>query len=77
MCTFISRIGAGIVIDALPVPPVYSRLVKNPLCTLLYEDSSQRPDDWENVSTTLYYVSSFYLNAAFRCHLVFLKTLPS
>ena len=40
-------------IDALPVPPVYSRLIRNPLCTLLYEDSTQRPDDWENVSITL------------------------
>lgn len=37
------------VIDALPVPPVYSRLIRNPLCTLLYEDSSHSPNDWDNV----------------------------
>ena len=36
-------------IDVPQVPPVYSRLSHNPLCTLLYEDSTRRPEDWEEV----------------------------
>lgn len=47
--SIICRIGAAIILDILSVPPVYSRLLNNPLCTLLYEDISRGPDDWEDV----------------------------
>ena len=43
------RIGAAMILDILSVPPVYSRLLNNPLCTLLYEEISRSPDDWEDV----------------------------
>lgn len=42
------------VIDVLQVPSVYSRLGHNPLCTLLYEDDSRTPDDWEDVGNSTY-----------------------
>ena len=31
------------------IPPVYARLPFNPLCPLLGENSTQNPDEWENV----------------------------
>lgn len=43
-------IGAAVIIDLVSVPPVYSRLLNNPLCTLIYEEPFQSPDEWEDVS---------------------------
>ena len=43
-------IGAAVVVDVHQVPSVYSRLVHNPLCMLLYENDTKRPDEWANVS---------------------------
>ena len=44
------RRGASIVVDTFYMPDVYSQLLFNPLCFLLYEDTSQSPEHWENVS---------------------------
>lgn len=38
-CFFIS-VGAGIVVGDLYVPTLFSKLLKNPLCSLLLKDSS-------------------------------------
>ena len=43
--------GAAIVVDSHYVPDVYSRLQFNPLCFLQYENRSQSPKQWENVSS--------------------------
>ena len=46
----IRSLGASVVVEThTGVPDVYSRLLRNPLCVFLYEDPSQRPDEWENV----------------------------
>lgn len=48
----IPSLGAALVVDThTAVPDVYSRLLHNPLCVLLYEDRTQPPDQWENVSS--------------------------
>ena len=43
------RRGASIVVDNFRVADVYSQLLFNPLCFLLYENTSQSPKHWENV----------------------------
>ena len=55
--TLVHRIGAAVVIHAPRVPAVYSRLIKNPLCTVLYEDTSLSPNDWENVKIIQWLIS--------------------
>ena len=45
------RRGASIVLDSFRVPDVYSRLLFNPLCFFLYENVSQFPEYWQNVSS--------------------------
>ena len=45
------RRGAAIVVDTFYVPDVYSQLLFNPLCFLLYNES-RSPEHWENVSIT-------------------------
>ena len=42
--------GAAIVVEVHRVPKVYSKLLFNPLCFLHYENASQPPEQWENVS---------------------------
>ena len=48
--SFLSSTGAAVVVDTILVPDAYSRLLFNPLCFILYENSSQSPEQWENVS---------------------------
>jgi len=43
--------GAAIVVGGHYVPDVYSRVHFNPLCFLQYENQSQSPEQWENVSS--------------------------
>ena len=38
-------LGAGIVVESLSVPKLYSRLLFNPLCTLLLGDSTSPPSE--------------------------------
>ena len=49
-CYFYCSLGAAVVVDTNKVPGVYSQLPFNPLCFLLYENTSQFPEHWENVS---------------------------
>ena len=50
--------GAAIVVDSHYVPDVYSRLHFNPLCFLQYENQSQSPQQWENVSSWYMYTGT-------------------
>ena len=45
------------------VPDVYSSLLYNPLCVLLFEDPSEKPNEWENVCNNSYHahIDSSYL----------------
>ena len=47
---FYCSLGAAVVVDTNKVPDVFSQLPFNPLCFLLYENTSQFPEHWENVS---------------------------
>jgi len=48
--SILSSMGAAVVVDTNLTPGVYSRLLYNPLCFILYENASQSPEQWENVS---------------------------
>ena len=51
--------GAAIVVGGHYVPDVYSRVHFNPLCFLQYENQSQSPEQWENVSVCTQYLCGF------------------
>ena len=59
---FCCSLGAAVVVDTNNVvPDVYSQLLFNPLCFLLYENTSQSPEHWENVSSKEH-LSSYVLS---------------
>ena len=61
------------ILDILSVPPVYSRLLNNPLCTLLYEEITRSPDDWEDVRNISECMQDLCETAI--CHVYFRNTL--
>ena len=52
-----SSMGAAVVVENNLVPDVYSMLFFNPLCFILYENATQFPEQWENVSCKHIYSS--------------------
>ena len=54
------RRGASIVVDTFRVADVYSQLLFNPLCFLLYENTSQSPEHWENVRKSNHVINVTY-----------------
>ncbi len=44
------RIGSAIVVTVQRASPVFSQLVYNPQCFLIYENASRSPGQWDDVS---------------------------
>ena len=40
-CKYFCSLGAGIVVNTINIPRLYTQLVRDPLCVLLLEDKSQ------------------------------------
>ncbi len=58
-CSNPCSLGAALVVDThTAVPDVYSQLLHNPLCVLLYENRTQPPDQWENVCSVVLFCGS-------------------
>lgn len=45
--------GASIVAETQAVPPIFQRLLNNPLCFLLYEEKDVDPNEWSEVSNSI------------------------
>ena len=61
MHTMCDRVGSAIVVDVQRTSQVFSQLIFNTQCFLIYEDTTTAPDSWEEVSThKIYYTQLYY-----------------